>query len=87
MITLPSISRISEGDTPLVHRSVKQLRAGHRRCGLRVRHQLRAVFTSVIGRLVEVQVMIALLNLALLFQCRYFARPESWKLAVPDAQM
>ena len=43
------------------------------------------MFTSVIGRLVEVQVMIALLNLALLFQCRYFARPESWKLAVPDA--
>ena len=45
------------------------------------------VSTSVIDLLVEVLVMIALVNLALLFQRRYFARPESSKLAVPAAQM
>jgi ACR3 family arsenite transporter len=46
-----------------------------------------AVSTSVIGLLVEVLVMIALVNLVLPFQRRYFARPESSKLAVPAAQM
>jgi arsenite transporter len=46
-----------------------------------------AAFAAVIGPLVEVPVMIALVNLALLFQRRYFANPESSKLAVPAAQM
>ena len=40
-------------------------------------------FAAVIRPLVEVSVTIALVNLALLFQRRYFARPESSKLAVP----
>ena len=44
-------------------------------------------FAAVIGPLVEVPVMIALVNLALLFQPRYFARPESSKLAVLAEQM
>jgi ACR3 family arsenite transporter len=42
-----------------------------------------AAFAAVIGPLVEVPVMIALVNLALHFQRRYFATPESSKLAVP----
>jgi ACR3 family arsenite transporter len=42
-----------------------------------------AAFAAVIGPLVEVPVMIGLVNLALHFQRRYFATPESSKLAVP----
>src|SRR6266496_718699 len=36
-----SIFRMLAADTPLVHRSREQLRAGYRRCGLYVRHKLR----------------------------------------------
>lgn len=39
-----------------------------------------AAFAAVIGPLVEVPVMIALVNLALYFQRRYFANPESTDL-------
>src|SRR6201997_5077305 len=41
-----------------------------------------AAFAAVIGPLVEVPVMIALVNLALHFQRRYFASPQASKLAV-----
>ena len=46
-----------------------------------------AAFAAVIGPLVEVPVMIALVNLALHFQRRYFASPQSSKVAVPAEQM
>jgi arsenite transporter len=46
-----------------------------------------AAFAAVIGPLVEVPVMIALVNLALHFQRRYFANPQSSKLAVPAEQI
>ena len=46
-----------------------------------------AAFAAVIGPLVEVPVMIALVNLALYFQRRYFANPQASKLAVPAEQM
>ena len=39
-----------------------------------------AAFAAVIGPLVEVPVMIALVNLALYFQRRYFANPEATKI-------
>ena len=42
-----------------------------------------AAFAAVIGRLVEVPVLIALVNLALHFQRRYFASPQSSRQAVP----
>ena len=45
-----------------------------------------AAFAAVIGPLVEVPVMIALVNLALYFQRRYFATPQGSKLAVPAEQ-
>ena len=46
-----------------------------------------AAFAAVIGPLVEVPVMIALVNLALHFQRRYFATPQASKVAVPAGQM
>ncbi len=46
-----------------------------------------AAFAAVIGPLVEVPVMIALMNLAVYFQRRYFATPQGSKLAVPAEQM
>ncbi len=46
-----------------------------------------AAFAAVIGPLVEVPVMIALVNLAVYFQRRYFATPQGSKLAVPAEQM
>ncbi len=46
-----------------------------------------AAFAAVIGPLVEVPVMIALVNLALYFQRRYFATPQGSKPAVPAEQM
>jgi len=45
-----------------------------------------AAFAAVIGPLVEVPVMIALVNLSLYFQRRYFASPQSSKLARPVEQ-
>ena len=48
-----------------------------------------AAFAAVIGPLVEVPVMIALVNLALYFQRRYFAHPESAEIeavCVPGSQ-
>jgi arsenite transporter len=45
-----------------------------------------AAFAAVIGPLVEVPVMIALVNLALYFQRRYFGTPQGSKLAVPAEQ-
>jgi ACR3 family arsenite transporter len=45
-----------------------------------------AAFAAVIGPLVEVPVMIALVNLALYFQRRYFATPQGSKLGVPAEQ-
>ena len=45
-----------------------------------------AAFAAVIGPLVEVPVMIALVNLALYFQRRYFANQQSSRLAKPAEQ-
>jgi len=46
-----------------------------------------AAFAAVIGPLIEVPVMIALVNLALLFKHRYFASPVPSRLRVPAAQI